>query len=161
MWRIQEPKRDNYEINGISKRKNGECAACLKYSVFIFVEKIYKMQHLEGSGTPVLYIYDARFLKVKVWHHRHVRVDIDQNVKFYRPLFLFPMFVRLTLSLRHPVPTHHQFKYFTQRKWPSYHTDRHTKQQEKLRTFIFYTDVLIQAWRCEIINWTVASNTAV
>jgi hypothetical protein len=28
-----------------------------KYSVLIFVEKnIYKMQHLEGSGTPVLYI---------------------------------------------------------------------------------------------------------
>jgi len=38
------------------KEKNGECAACLKYSVFIFVEKIYKMQHLEGSGLPVLYI---------------------------------------------------------------------------------------------------------
>jgi hypothetical protein len=37
--------------------KNGECAACLKYSVLTFVEKnIYKMQHLEGSGTPVLYI---------------------------------------------------------------------------------------------------------
>jgi hypothetical protein len=35
----------------------GECAACLKYSVLIFVEKkIYEMQHLEGSGTPVLYI---------------------------------------------------------------------------------------------------------
>jgi len=28
----------------------------LKYSVLIFVEKIYKMQHLERSGTPVLYI---------------------------------------------------------------------------------------------------------
>jgi len=28
----------------------------LKYSVFIVVEKIYKMQHLEGSGRPVLYI---------------------------------------------------------------------------------------------------------
>jgi hypothetical protein len=22
----------------------------------MFVEKVYKMQHLEGSGTPVLYI---------------------------------------------------------------------------------------------------------
>jgi hypothetical protein len=44
-----------YEINNI--KKNGECAACLKYSVLIFVEKkIYKMQHLEGSGTPVLYM---------------------------------------------------------------------------------------------------------
>jgi hypothetical protein len=34
-----------------------DCAACLKYSVFIFFEKnIHKMQHLEGSGTPVQYI---------------------------------------------------------------------------------------------------------
>ena len=39
------------------EEKNGECAACLKYSVLIFVEKkYYKMQHLEGSGTPDLYI---------------------------------------------------------------------------------------------------------
>jgi len=36
--------------------KNGECATCLKYSVLIVVEKIYKMQHLEGSGKPLLYI---------------------------------------------------------------------------------------------------------
>jgi hypothetical protein len=35
--------------------KTGECAASSKYSLLIFVEKIYKMQHLEGSGTPVLY----------------------------------------------------------------------------------------------------------
>jgi hypothetical protein len=27
-----------------------------KYSVLIVVEKIYKMQHMEGSGTTVLYI---------------------------------------------------------------------------------------------------------
>jgi hypothetical protein len=34
-----------------------ECAACLKYSVVIFVEKnIYKMEYLEGRGTPVLYM---------------------------------------------------------------------------------------------------------
>jgi hypothetical protein len=39
------------------EEKNGECAACLKYSALIFVEKyIYKMQHVEGSRTPVLYI---------------------------------------------------------------------------------------------------------
>ena len=38
------------------EEKNEDCAACLKYPVLIFVEKIYKMQHLEGSGTPVLYI---------------------------------------------------------------------------------------------------------
>ena len=38
------------------EEKNGECTACLKYSVIVVVEKKYKMQHLEGSGTPVLYI---------------------------------------------------------------------------------------------------------
>jgi hypothetical protein len=27
-----------------------------KILLLIFVKKIYKMQHLEGSGTPVLYI---------------------------------------------------------------------------------------------------------
>jgi hypothetical protein len=43
-------------MNGILKGKNGECAAGLKNSVRIFVEKIYKMGCLEGSGVPVLYI---------------------------------------------------------------------------------------------------------
>jgi hypothetical protein len=32
------------------------CAACLKNSAHIFVEKIHKMGCLEGSGVPVLYI---------------------------------------------------------------------------------------------------------
>jgi hypothetical protein len=39
----------------ILKRKNGEFAACLNNSVRIFVEKIYNMGCLEGSGVPVLY----------------------------------------------------------------------------------------------------------
>jgi hypothetical protein len=46
----------NYEINGILKRKNRVCAACLKNSVRIFVEKTYKTGFLEGSGVPVLYV---------------------------------------------------------------------------------------------------------
>jgi hypothetical protein len=37
------------------KRKT-ECAACIKYSVLTVVEKIYKMQVLEESCRPVLYI---------------------------------------------------------------------------------------------------------
>jgi hypothetical protein len=41
----------------LKRKKESVHAACLKYSVLIVVEKyIYKMQHLEGSGTPVLYI---------------------------------------------------------------------------------------------------------
>jgi hypothetical protein len=43
-------KKRNFE------EKNGERAACLKYSILIFVEKLYKIQHLESSGKPVLYI---------------------------------------------------------------------------------------------------------
>jgi len=53
---MQEPKKRMALRNKRHfEEKNGECAACLKYSVLIFVEKIYKLQHLEGSGTPVLY----------------------------------------------------------------------------------------------------------
>ena len=36
-------------------RKNGDYIACLKYSVRILLNK-YKMGHLEGNFTPVLYI---------------------------------------------------------------------------------------------------------
>jgi len=53
----QEPKKVALRNKQHFEDKNGVCAACLKYSVLIFFEKnIYKMQHLEGSGTPVLYI---------------------------------------------------------------------------------------------------------
>jgi hypothetical protein len=40
----------------LKREKNRKCAACLKNSVRIFVEKIYKLGCLEGSGVPVLYI---------------------------------------------------------------------------------------------------------
>ena len=54
---MQELKKVALRNKRHFEEKNGKCAACLKYSVLIFVEKkIDKMQHLEGSGTPVLYI---------------------------------------------------------------------------------------------------------
>jgi hypothetical protein len=44
-------------MNGILKRKKRTvCSMFKKNSVRIFVEKIYKMGLLEGSGVPVLYI---------------------------------------------------------------------------------------------------------
>jgi hypothetical protein len=54
---IQKPKKVALRNKRNFEEKNGECAACLKYSVLIVVEKnMYKMQHLEGSGTLVLYM---------------------------------------------------------------------------------------------------------
>jgi len=32
-------KRQHYEINGIFEEKKGQCAACLKYSILLGVEK--------------------------------------------------------------------------------------------------------------------------
>jgi hypothetical protein len=54
---IQEPKKVSL-INKwhFEEKKTGESAAFLKNSVRIFVEKIYKMGCLEGSGVSVLYI---------------------------------------------------------------------------------------------------------
>jgi hypothetical protein len=49
-------KRYYYKINGILKRKNGECAACFENLVRIFIKNIYKMVFLKGSGVPLLYI---------------------------------------------------------------------------------------------------------
>jgi hypothetical protein len=53
---IHEPKKVTLLNKRHFEEKNGECSTCLKYSVLIFVEKIYKIKHLEGSGRPVLYI---------------------------------------------------------------------------------------------------------
>jgi len=41
MWIIQEPKKTALWNKWHFEEKNGECVACLKYSVRIFVEKIY------------------------------------------------------------------------------------------------------------------------
>ena len=55
---IQEPKKvallnkRHFE----EKKKPRVCSMFKKNSVHIFVEKIYKMGCLEGSGVPVLYI---------------------------------------------------------------------------------------------------------
>jgi len=56
IWKLQDPNKVALWNKRQFEEKNGECAACLKYSVIIFVEKVHKMQHLEDIGTPVLYI---------------------------------------------------------------------------------------------------------
>jgi len=44
------------KINGILKRKKESVQHVLNTQYLYLLKKIYKMQHLEGSGTPVLYI---------------------------------------------------------------------------------------------------------
>jgi hypothetical protein len=64
MWIIQETWKVVLWNKRHFEEKNGEYAACLKYSVLIVVEKIYKMQHLEGSVRPS-YIWDAQLNHTK------------------------------------------------------------------------------------------------
>jgi len=47
------------------EEKNGECAACLKYSVLIFVGKKYIKCNIWRVAVRPSCIWDARFLKVK------------------------------------------------------------------------------------------------
>jgi hypothetical protein len=69
MWIIQEPNK----VALLNRRhfvetKNGDYAECLKYSIQIFVEYVFKMQRLEVSGAVrhiYIYIYVVRRLKVK------------------------------------------------------------------------------------------------
>jgi hypothetical protein len=59
MWVIQEPNKVAlWNQQHFEEKKNGAYAACLKYSVQIFVEEIFKMQRLEVSGVVRhIYIY--------------------------------------------------------------------------------------------------------
>jgi hypothetical protein len=51
MWLIQEQNTLELWNKLHFEEKKGECIPCLKYSVPIFVEWIYKMQRLEVSGA--------------------------------------------------------------------------------------------------------------
>jgi hypothetical protein len=64
MWIIQEPKKVALWNKRHFEEKNGECVACLKYSVLIFVEKIYIKCNIWRVVVRPSYIWDARFLKV-------------------------------------------------------------------------------------------------
>ena len=65
MWIIHEPQKVALWNKRHFEEKNRECAACLKYSVLIFVEKIYIKCNIWRVAVRRSYIWDARFLKVK------------------------------------------------------------------------------------------------
>jgi hypothetical protein len=64
MWIIQEPRKVALWNKRHFEDKNGECAVYLKYSVLIFVEKIYIKWNIRRVAVRPSYIWDARFLKV-------------------------------------------------------------------------------------------------
>ena len=61
----QEPKKIALRNKRHFEEKNGECAACLKYSVRIFVEKNIKC-NIWRVAVRLSYIQDAQFLKVNI-----------------------------------------------------------------------------------------------
>jgi hypothetical protein len=65
MWIIQEPKKVTFWNKQHFEEKNGECAACLKYSVLILKKKKYIKCNIWRVAVCPSYIQDARFLKVK------------------------------------------------------------------------------------------------
>jgi hypothetical protein len=65
IWIVREPKKVALWNKRHFEEKNGECAACLKYSVPIFVEKTYIKCNICRVAVRPSYIWDARFLKVK------------------------------------------------------------------------------------------------
>jgi len=69
MWIIQEPKKVALWSKRHFEEENGECAACLKYSVLIVVEKKYIKCNIWRVAVRLSYIWDARFLKVNVNEH--------------------------------------------------------------------------------------------
>jgi hypothetical protein len=55
-WRKQPIQHHTVTRDCMCSNKTPLCPSSGASYCFLFVEKIYKMQHLEGSGTPVLYI---------------------------------------------------------------------------------------------------------
>ena len=66
MWITQEPKKVALRNKRHFEEKNGAFAASFKYSVLIFFEKIYIKCNIWGVAIRPSYMYDARFLKVKL-----------------------------------------------------------------------------------------------
>jgi hypothetical protein len=115
---IQEPKKVALWNKWHFEEKNRECAACLKYSVLIFVEKIYIKCNIWRVAVRPSYIEDARLLKIKNCgvinmldvhgsvHHSKIHTEKSnkkqQCIKIYYSIFIWSS----TRFGRHT--THHQ-----------------------------------------------------
>jgi hypothetical protein len=120
MWIIQEPKKVALWIKRHFEEKNGECAACLKYSVCIFVEKkIYIKCNIWRVAVRPSWIWDARFLKVNsagasvdYWQARCARQRYNAGYTMFQCSVKgtgYPLHSPVSPSLPHPCVTvcHH------------------------------------------------------
>jgi hypothetical protein len=79
------------------KGKNGECAACLKYSELIFVgNKIYIKCNIWRVALCPSYIWDAQFLKVKCTLHT-TNKGLLAAILFRISLYLLPKDTRFKI----------------------------------------------------------------
>ena len=82
----------------MKRKKNGEYTACLKFSVPIFVEQIYKMQGLEVSGA-VRPIYGSlgvrQLMPVPKVTLSETTFRIEVYKEKYSWSFLFTVFIQL------------------------------------------------------------------
>jgi hypothetical protein len=106
MWIIQSTKKVALWNNQHFEEKNRDCAACLNYPVFIFIEIKYIKCSILKVAVHLSYIYDAVFLKFKHPHSSSFyqiffRVPSDVFCDFYLPLdYLYSLrFCDITLYL--------------------------------------------------------------
>jgi hypothetical protein len=72
------------------EEKDGEFAACLKYSVLIVVEKKYIKCNICRVAVRPSYIQDARFLKVNVQgsaHNNNILIYMSNKMHMLQNLF--------------------------------------------------------------------------
>jgi hypothetical protein len=74
------------------KRKNGECAACSKYSVLIVVEKIYIKCNIWRVVVGPSYIWDAGFLKVNKERISHMVQHTPAGMRYKNQHLDFELF---------------------------------------------------------------------
>jgi hypothetical protein len=97
MWIIQEPKKVALRNKRKKKKKNGECAACLKYSVLIFVGNKYIKCNIWTVAVRPSHIEDARFLKVKRNNANSIQSILSPYVsRFSQYFYVTQNIVRMT-----------------------------------------------------------------
>jgi hypothetical protein len=101
MWIIHEPKKFSLWNKRHFEENNREFAACLKYSVLIFVEEIYIKCNIWRVAVRPSYIQDASFLNVNGNSNRSTRWNLSSllSVRIFEVPATFNILVPIRLQL--------------------------------------------------------------